>query len=202
VPNIQFYGVREDLVELLDLAVELGCELYEKYSSYDAELRRFATVDEVVAGCDLGHDPYGRGGETMLALWSPAMRARPRIERIELRVRGASWRETVNGWGLIHLDLGGIHERTITESALGHNSEARAWKWADVAYEDLGSPGDWDWREVGRLARKLAYHVRRRRAVAKTEPPVVHYVLPAAHRLCEAEGYVLVNGARRPVSYG
>ena len=201
MPNVHFYGVRDDLVELLELAVELGCELYEAYSTYDAELRRFATVDEVVAGCDLGDDPYGRGTQTMLALWSPPMRARPRIERIALRVRGASWREAVNGWGLVQLDLGGVHERTITESVLGHNSEARAWKWAD-AYEHLGSPAEWDWREVERLARKLAYHVRRRRAVAKTDPPGVHYVLPAAHDLCEAHGYVLVDGARRPVSYG
>ena len=109
------------------------------------------------------------------------------FERIELTKPPGSFRESLRGWGVIYLELGRVGDRSIRPSHISHDSEARARKWEDAYGDDLGSPDEWDWQEVMRLSRKLAYHVRSRLAVRKHGAAPV---LPHAHELA-AQGYQL-----------
>ena len=110
-----------------------------------------------------------------LSLYSPAMGGAVAIRRIELdreKFPTNSWRFEAAGWGLIQLNLRGLHEGRIYPSHTNHNSEGRALTWHD-AYPQLGEPSAWHWREVANLSRRLNRFLHRIAAFKSGSRPVL-----------------------------
>lgn len=66
---------------------------------------------------------------------------------------GASWREALEGWGLIQLQLQ-YRVADFVEFRVAVNTEKRAQAWAQT-YPEMGAPSLWNWKLVEKHARRL-----------------------------------------------
>lgn len=160
--TLDFFGVREDLVDLLNFIYsETDCVVYESYSLYDAVLRRFTAVQELDAAYPIGSDPHGNGHAILLQLHSPSVAATPNIQRFSLVVPGHRFRHRVEGAGLMQLYLGGAYDESISRSHFGHWSEAGA-------KERCLYPADGvNWQLHRSLSGKIQRHIKNHLAGAK-----------------------------------
>jgi hypothetical protein len=86
--NLDFYAVREDLIDLLSfIYAETDCRLFESYSEFDKDLREFKSTEQLLSAYDLGCDPHGNGSAVLLTLWSPSVSSNVKVERISLDAR-------------------------------------------------------------------------------------------------------------------
>ena len=186
MPNCDFYAAGDDLTNVLEVVFSLDdFRVFESYSPFDQELKEFKNPKEVSERYSLG-ECRGTGHSVLLSLF-PLRAASPtsvRQHRISLqpeKCEGATFRWTVEGWGLIALHLGGASSAGIVGSHANHASESRARKW-EPTYEDRsGSVGEWDWSEVSRASGRLNRRIRKL-AVSKIGSRVL---LPEAARLIE-----------------
>jgi hypothetical protein len=179
-----FYAARSDEIDVLRFVFDdTDCHVYEAYSRPDHELRRFASLADLRNALDLGGDRPPKTGMILLDLWSPATRGEPTVRRYDIKVRDASFRYEIGGWGLFRLQLGGSDNGVIGDSWFSHNSEKRAHKWGSEAFRHLAPPDAWDWDAVTKLGRRVIYHVRNRLAVARAGSAAV---LAAADELRRA----------------
>jgi len=132
---------------------------YEAYSRADNAARSFANAEAVIAHIqsEREHTP----GSILLALYYPGTLGAVKTTTINLepeKCGGATWRQTVEGWGLIQLQ---IRYKTvgIAECRIAVNSEKRANAWAET-YPDFGAPSLWDWKLVEKHARRLILVLR------------------------------------------
>jgi hypothetical protein len=172
--NLDFYALGDDLRKLIRfLFAETDIVVYESYSEFDQEARRFHSLDELEAVFKLGS--YRAG---YLQLWSRSVMARPVISRITLtNVSGGTFRFAVEGAGLIQLYLDGIRDGIIYHSHYGHWNEAGA-------RERSTHPADaCDWRALAKLSGKIQRHIRGRLAPAKlASRPVLHQAFAAVQQ--------------------
>jgi hypothetical protein len=125
--NLNFFAVRDDMLALLSFVYsETDCVVFESYSRYDAELRQFASVQQLDAAYPVGSDPHGHGHAITLQLHSPSVAAAPHVKRISLSVPGHNFRYCVESAGLMQLYLGGACDGFISQSHFGHWNEAGA----------------------------------------------------------------------------
>jgi len=89
------------------------------------------------------------------ALWYPAMKGLVVERRIEFDPPrdGITHRDTVSGWGLIHLHVYASVPGNL-QCRISVNSEQRA-RNRQAKYPELGPVDDWDWRFVQRQAYNL-----------------------------------------------
>jgi hypothetical protein len=165
VPNLDFFAARPDLDALLDFVFdETECQVFESYSTPGHPLVKFASTAEVLHMFD------SSGGVHLgLMLYADAMKGRYRIRRFDLKRElfpDTPWRETVEGWGLIQLELNGVRNGRLEHCHTNHNSEARALKW-EATYPDFPPVQEWDFGAVSRISSRINRHVRTRLAVAK-----------------------------------
>ncbi len=181
--NLDFFAARDDQIAIIEfILAETDFRIFETASAFGEPLKAFRSIAELDAVARLGTDKHGNGTAHLLQLWSPSVMKKLEIERIKLdpkTCRGHTFRESIGGWALVQLYLGGVHGRAITKSHIGHNSETRARNW--------GNKGGVDWAALKKLSNRLRYHVSRRLAVAKAPG---RPVLPAAHALVK-QGYLL-----------
>ncbi|MBI5775379.1 MAG: hypothetical protein HZA89_16790 [Verrucomicrobia bacterium] len=122
--NFDFYGLKTDLLKVLSFIYdETDIVIFESYSEYDSELRRFASLAEMQNALEIGGSPKGI---KQLELWSPSVIEEPKLRRIDLKVKDHSFRYTIEAVGLIQLHLGGLRNNAIIESHYGHWSKAGA----------------------------------------------------------------------------
>lgn len=188
--SLDFFAARTDHQALIDFLFEnTDARVFESYSEYSQELREFRSFDELAACYPVGVDEHGHGAAVLLQLWSPSVMTQLEIRRITLdpgHCQGHTFRYCIEGWGLIQLYLGGIHERIITKSHFGYNSEKRARAW--------GHAEEVDWTALAKLSHRIQYHIRRRLAVARVPGrPVLREALELARG-----GYVLKEAAQSP----
>ena len=84
------------------------------------------------------------------------------VRRINLnpeKCDGATWREKVEGWGLVQLQLQPVEDSMI-EFRIAVNSEKRAQNWYPT-FPELQSPSTWDWAVVEKQVRRLIRLLRR-----------------------------------------
>ena len=82
--------------------------------------------------------------------------------RISLRPEksgGATWREAVDGWGLVQVQLKFLHD-SLVECRIAANSEKRAAAWAS-SNAAMDAPGLWDWKLVDKHVSRLIRVLRR-----------------------------------------
>lgn len=191
--HLIFFAAEADQRALTDfLFSSTDVRVFESYSEAGHELREFRSTDDLAATFPLGTDRFGNGSAILLQLWSPSVMAELTITRIALRPAacgGYTFRYRIDGGGLIQLYLGGVHERVVTISHFGHQSQARARKW-DM---DHGV----NWESLKTLSNRIQYHIRKRLAVAKTASCPI---LPQAYQLART-GYELKLAAQSPSAY-
>jgi hypothetical protein len=185
--NLNFFAAEVDQKAVTDfLLSSTDVRMFESYSELDHELREFRSTDELVAAFRLGADPLGNGYAVSLQLWSPSIMSELTITRFAV---GDKSRYRIDGGALMQLTFGGVHERVITLSNFGHQSQTRAQKW-DM---DHGI----NWESLKTLSNRIQYHIRKRLAVAKVPGCAV---LPQAHAL-KLSGYQLKLVAQTPWAY-
>jgi hypothetical protein len=191
--NLNFFAARADQRAVLDfLFSSTDVRVFGSYSEYDADLREFRSTDELATAFPIGIDEHGNGTALLLQLWPPSVMSELRIERFALNpaaCNGHTFRHRIDGGALMQLYFGGVHERVVTQSHFGHQSQIRAQKW-DV---DQGI----NWRSLKTLSNRVQYHIRKRLAVAKVPGCPV---LPQAYELARS-GYALKLAAQTPWSY-
>jgi hypothetical protein len=185
MPQVEFFAVRDDLIELFSrLFANTDIQIFEMYSECDQYLRRFRSTEEILTALPIGQDKYGNGKHYLLSLWSPSVTFEPEVKRVNFngKVEGHTHRFTVQGRGLMQLYLGGVFENTITNSYFGHFSEKGAAKWGPV--------DGINWSASRKLSNKVQYLLREKlRAARAPGMPVLDGALEM-HK----QGYVFKAG--------
>jgi hypothetical protein len=177
-----FYALRDDAHDVLAFVLaQDGWRVMEAYSRIGHRLRTFASLDEVRAASKVG-----RGhGSLHLMVHASETGGDVRVKRIRLggpHMKQGTWRESVEGWGLIQLLFSTPLKGSLGRSRIAHNSRARATKWEPTYGDRMDAVGAWDWVALQRAGRRIENHVRRS-AVAKEGTCAV---LPAAHAAHQA----------------
>lgn len=133
--------------------LESPSAVIEAYSAFGEEARTFASSQELCAYANLQRN--SRDPSVHVAVHYPDMAGRVAITRVALdpaRCAGHTWRQSIDGWGLIqvYLQLGS----ESLGSFVSANSEKRANAWA-ATIPDLDPPAVWDWPAVARHLRRL-----------------------------------------------
>jgi hypothetical protein len=154
--------------------------VFESYSEFDTELREFHSTDELAAAFPLGVDQHGHGSAVLLQLWSPSVMNELTIKRFALdptACNGHTYRHSIEGGALMQLYFGGLHQRVVTQSHFGHQSQARAKAWG------VDHCVNWDCLKM--LSNRIQYHIRKRLAVAKAAScPVLRQAYELARTGC------------------
>jgi hypothetical protein len=158
VTSVQFYAAEEDHRYILDLvfAGKHTFRVFESRSDVDTDLREFTSAADVLA-----HWNPPRRSRSVALLAAGAAPA-PTFTRVDLRGnnRRGSFDYRCEGWGLIHLQVSGVHRGRLEPSRLAHNSEKRAIGWADTI-DRLPGPQTWDWAAVTSASGWLVRQIRK-----------------------------------------
>lgn len=110
MPNLHFYAADEDWAAVLEAVFALGSvRVFEAYSEPDRQLLELHSVPQVLA-CPRGW---------MLRLYAEGSGPEPVRRRIDLHpgaLGDATFRYTIDGWGLVELHHGGPACATSTAS--------------------------------------------------------------------------------------
>jgi len=173
---------------LLDFIIQqTGCDVFESYSALNRPLVQFSSSAAILEAFD------GAGGVNLgLMLYAPEMRGRFRIRRFDLSrdlFPDEPWRETIEGWGLIQLELAGVRAGRLGHCHTNHNSETRAFRW-EPTYPDFPPVSEWNFKAVTSISSRINRHVRGKLAVSKigSRP-----VLAGAQALLDS-GIVILGG--------
>lgn len=152
MPGLALYATAWDLRRVLERFVEeTGCRIYDSYGD-DRPVREHVSAGSLAAALGAGDPAPGeedRGTHVHLRLWTPAMRARPLIRRVErVHRRRTAYRELCAGWGLLVLVGEGLR------TAVTWNSRTRA-RSLEGSYGELGPVDEWDWDGVQSSAAAL-----------------------------------------------
>lgn len=174
MPNCDFYALPPDSEAILDFVFSNpGWRLLEAYSEPDQELRTFTSIGDVTLAFDLTCQ------HTHLMLYAPEMRGHVAAKRIDLKpgaLGSATFRYSLDGWGLIQLLFEAPRKNELAASHTNHNSQKRAERWAPTYPENARYVAEWDWAAVTRVSSRLVRHIRRLGASKVGSRPV----LPAA----------------------
>jgi hypothetical protein len=142
------------LPAILAAAMEDAAHVYEAYSDPERKIRSFSSL------ADLSEYMEARQKEGVrhvaLAVEFRDVKGQVQTRRIALRpekCNGATWREAVGGWGLVHVQFAFLEDGRV-ECRVAVNSEKRAAAWASNQ-PDAGDPKLWDWKVVEKHARRL-----------------------------------------------
>jgi hypothetical protein len=181
--NLNFFAAESDQKAVTEfLFSSTDVRVFESYSEFGRDLREFHSTDDLASAFPLGTDPFGNGSAILLQLWSQSVMRELTITRFALNpdaCNGHTFRHRMDGGALMQMYFGGVHNRVVTVSHFGHQSQARAQNW-DV---DDGI----DWKALNKLSNRIQYHVRKRLAGAKVRGCPV---LPQAYELAR-KGYEL-----------
>jgi phosphomannomutase len=144
----------EDLSNIVEAIFEVDeVIVYEMYSEYQKELKIFTSPDQVFD--EIEQMKVGTRHQVLLSLHyeNAAGYVQPRrIELDPLKCNGANFRYSIEGWGLIHVQLS-LKENRI-HCNISANSEKRAQKWEET-FPELKSASLWNWAEVNKQKSRL-----------------------------------------------
>jgi hypothetical protein len=126
----------------------------EAYSVPEEDVRRFDTESGLLDDIDRSFSGKVRWAYYMI--YYPEAKGLVRKKRNDLlpeKNGGKRFRFTVEGWGLIQLQLSGVDDQKV-KCRVAVNSEKRALTWF-ATYPDHGDPRLWDWKLVERHARRI-----------------------------------------------
>jgi hypothetical protein len=144
---------------ILAAAME-DADAYEAYSEPERKLRSFPALDSLLEYMDSKQ----KAGERHVALsvYFRDTKGCVQTRRISLRPEksdGATWREAVDGWGLVQVQIKFLHDNLV-ECRVAANSAKRAAAWAS-SNPAMGAPGLWDWKLVDKHVSRLIRVLRK-----------------------------------------
>lgn len=128
--------------------------VYEYYSKMEQELiliNDFSEFKDYFESSILKNEK-----NFMFGVYYPESKGNVSISKINLdpeRCNGKTYRYTINGWGIIGVNLNWKSETQI-ECYVSVNSKKRAENWESINPE-FGSPELWDWKIIESNARKI-----------------------------------------------
>ena len=128
--------------------------IFEAYSTHDSPIKSFKNAAEVATY--IAHELKHHKNPILLAIYYPDMLGQVQITTIKLypeKCAGAMWRQIIEGWGLIQIQLKGEYNGSI-KCRIAVNTEKRASAWAQNNTQ-LGPPSLWNWKIVEKHARRL-----------------------------------------------
>ena len=140
--------------KVLDAIFADEAVVYEADSSFQQHTRQFTDHATLAAYVE----EQRSAGKRFLAV---AVHYRQALGQVQTKTvtlspekcAGATWRESVHGWGLIHLQLS-FEGNDSVELRITVNTEKRAEAWVS-AYPEMGAPAQWNWKLVEKHARRL-----------------------------------------------
>ena len=150
---------RKGFTELAEFVYESGAPVvFQACSTYGQPVRSFTTRSELIAYVE---SALGTSQKSLhFALHYPESKGHIAERKIALdpkKCGGHTWRNTVEGWGLIQI-YGDLRRAPAIQCRVAVNTQKRAEAWASTSPE-FGDPGLWDWRAVqqqaGRIIRKM-----------------------------------------------
>ncbi|TXK59749.1 hypothetical protein [Alkalisalibacterium limincola] len=154
--QLDFFAVDRDFYEVMNFVFsETDLIVYEAYSRFDMEIRRFTSVTELEAAAE-----DRRAGGFLLRAWSPAVTSTPIFETFKLKPEVGSHRTTVGGPGLVQFQQGHVERGHLHFSTFSHWNEAGALQ--------RGLPGaeEVNWKAMRKLSGRIHRHLRNKLAVA------------------------------------
>lgn len=182
MPNLHWFGNEaEHKAVLSDILTRNEVEIFELYSEPEKPIRKFSTVDDILAEFDL---PFPGGQPcslVLLNLWVKGSGPSPEIIRFALnpeKCDGATWRERTGAVGFVRFYLERLGNGKLRRSETNTcTSEARL---GAIGGEYIDARGAiWNLRHTDRFSSRLNRRIRKR-AVAKIGSAVV---LPGAASL-------------------
>ena len=157
MPNCDFYAAGDDVGRIVEFVLrETSCRVFELSSAPGRRLQEFTSVAALAA--------VRKPRQTwppLLTLWPMSANETLRIRRTTFALKGQrrSWREELEGWGLIQLYFSSVQGRSLSPSHTNHNTAARAAKWYPT-YPELGKPSAWDFAAVTRESSRINRFIR------------------------------------------
>ncbi|MEL7547945.1 MAG: hypothetical protein AAGJ84_14935 [Pseudomonadota bacterium] len=142
-----------DLQTVIDAFFEEGGKMFEGSDTYDRISQEFHDTKSV---CEYIQSQRAKGYVlVMLAFYDPAAQGYINVRETEVdpeRFNGAKLRQSLEGWGLIYINLGFVDAPRV-EVNISVNSQKRAFNWASTCHR-MKSPDLWNWKLVERHARR------------------------------------------------
>ena|SRR5204862_5629507 len=153
--------VPEDYVtSVLSAAFRDSPFVCEAYSEFDRPLRSFGKLNTLLTHIHTQREQRARFFD--LVIHYPGTKGYVRKTTINLKPEkcgGATWREKVEGWGLIQLQIT-YQDDPVAKCRIAANSEKRANAWAQTLHE-LRAPALWNWELVEKHTRRLIRVLRK-----------------------------------------
>lgn len=130
------------------------CDFVITYSDYDKDLEINLSLDDLVKKI------LDTKNHIQVGFYVQEMKGFLEKRKIDLKIKEATFRYTLSGWGLIIFNIQNMEKEL--ELDCGVNSEKRANAWYDT-YPELKQPSLWDWnvvrstnRSIDRIIKKFA----------------------------------------------
>lgn len=185
MPNCDFFACGDDHRLILDhLFSTMPGRIFELASEFETEIAEFRSLSDVERRYQINDWSQGQHPTLHLQLYAEGADGNVQFRRDDLNpktCKGATYRYSSHGWGLIQLYLESPRNGTLRNSHTNHNSETRAHNWA-TTYPELGDPTEWNWAVVNAFSRKLNRFIRK----SSVEKRGSRVVLPQAASFFEA----------------
>lgn len=164
MPNCDFFAYGDDHRLILDHIFEtMPCRIFELASKFDTELAEFRSLADVERRYQIDDWLHGQHQTLRLQIYAEGADGNINFRRDDLnpkKCKGATYRYSCHGWGIIQLYLESPRNSILRDSHTNHNSETRARNWATI-YPELGDPAEWNWAVVKSFSRKLNRFIRK-----------------------------------------
>ncbi|MFG6105372.1 hypothetical protein U2F10_24165 [Leptothoe sp. EHU-05/26/07-4] len=142
MPNCDFFAYGDDHRFILEHLFEtMPCRIFELASAFDTEITEFRSLSDVERRYQINDWSQGQHPTLYLQLYAEGADGKVSFRRDTLNpkaaCKGATYRYSCHGWGLIQLYLESPRNGSLRHSHTNHNSETRARNWA-TTYTELG----------------------------------------------------------------
>jgi len=187
--NFDFYAEKSDRKIILDFIFnETNWEIYDLYSEYGEEITRYTTTESIEKKIE------AEKRAAYFNIYSPDFGGEVIFRKINLNpdvCKGHTFRYSTEGWGMIQLYFGMTWNNRFEYSTIKHNTETRANNWYPT-YPDMKNPNLWNWKEISKASRKLAYIIKK---ASHTQIGSIR-IMPEAedkYEIVDSEGYKLLQ---------
>ncbi|MFG6105292.1 hypothetical protein U2F10_23760 [Leptothoe sp. EHU-05/26/07-4] len=164
MPNCDFFAYGNDHRLILDHLFEtMPCRIFELASEFETEITEFRSLSDVERRYQINDWSQGQHPTLHLQIYAEGAGGYVHFRRDDVnpqKCKGATYRHSCHGWGLIQLYLESPRNGSLRHSHMNHNSETRAHNWA-TTYPELGDPTGWNWAVVNAFSRKLNRVIRK-----------------------------------------
>ncbi|WCO03576.1 hypothetical protein [Psychroserpens ponticola] len=147
---------KKEFFELIEFILsDSKAELYESYSEMEKDLVRIKNYSEFKDY--FSHSIAENKKQLGFGIYHPESKGRFSITELKLDPKycnGKTYRNRIDGWGIIYIQLNLINAENEIECRISVNSKKRAENWKSTNPE-FGNPELWEWKVIESNARKI-----------------------------------------------